>query len=514
MMDKRIKSKKEVKKIKNNRTKLIIIMLSLFIALVIMKFLELRPTGFVVFQTITESNFNEGTYNETIYNATTLAVQLNVTVLSGNYTSKVIDASSATNWRNLSWSENITNRSGNVSFKIRSCLTSNCQEQRPFVGPDNTSNTYFWQANNSLLNESIDPDSRYLQYMAFFSALDNDSNANGPILYNVSIDYGDCIEPRNDMFITKNTTLCSGTYYVNDNNGDSSTITISNNSIFVTCNKTVLVGNLSGYGFYLNLRSYVTISSCNMFNYTNAIYLDSSNFTTISENNITNTTSSAIKLDLSHHNIINNNSIIFNNYNTYVFNDGSGYVYSSSSSNNTIKNNLFLNGLTLQLASEYNTTIVNNTISNSSSSQGGISVSNSINITIYNNTISNNGSSTYISGIYFSNVTRSLVYSNVIKHYYGSPTYAGIRLSSSNNNTIYNNLINYSSTAFDNGTNFWNTSNYSGTNIIGGAMIGGNYYSDYSYYDENGDGIGETSYTLGMTNSYDALPLSNSNCLV
>ncbi|MBS3095531.1 right-handed parallel beta-helix repeat-containing protein, partial [Candidatus Woesearchaeota archaeon] len=51
-------------------------------------------------------------------------------------------------------------------------------------------------------------------------------------------------------------------------------------------------------------------------------------------------------------------------------------------------------------------------------------------------------------------------------------------------------------------------------NIIGGSMIGGNYYSNYGYYDENGDGIGEMSYVTGMDSSYDALPLSNSNCLV
>ena len=69
---------------------------------------------------------------------------------------------------------------------------------------------------------------------------------------------------------------------------------------------------------------------------------------------------------------------------------------------------------------------------------------------------------------------------------------------SCNNNTIYNNYFSNTDNACDAGTNnYWNTTKTSGTNIIGGSWIFGNYWSDYSGTDADGDGIGDTSYDVG-----------------
>src|SRR3989344_9058756 len=125
------------KKVKKN-IKIFVILVSIILALLIIKIINIQEiTGFAVLTTISQANFDAGTYNETFYNTTTLAVQLNLTnylstILYGNYTSQIFDASSATNWRNISWTENITNKSGNISFKVRSCFSSNCAEQRTF----------------------------------------------------------------------------------------------------------------------------------------------------------------------------------------------------------------------------------------------------------------------------------------------------------------------------------------------------------------------------------------------
>lgn len=56
-------------------------------------------------QTLTQSNFDEGTYNQTYYNTTNNATQINLSYDSGNYTSKVFDMGSPVSWDNLSWHE-------------------------------------------------------------------------------------------------------------------------------------------------------------------------------------------------------------------------------------------------------------------------------------------------------------------------------------------------------------------------------------------------------------------------
>jgi hypothetical protein len=58
-----------------------------------------------LFQTLTQSDFDEGTYNQTEYNTTNNAVQLNLSYDSGNYTSKILDTGGSSSYQNLSWHE-------------------------------------------------------------------------------------------------------------------------------------------------------------------------------------------------------------------------------------------------------------------------------------------------------------------------------------------------------------------------------------------------------------------------
>jgi parallel beta-helix repeat protein len=202
----------------------------------------------------------------------------------------------------------------------------------------------------------------------------------------------------------------------------------------------------NSYGIYLNTSSYSAISNNTVTNNTYCgVWLDHSISNTVTCNNIVNNTQSSILLTSSNNSVISNNNIGNNTY------DGIDLV--SSNSNVILSNNVAMNGIY------------------------GIALFSSSR----NNTISGN---------------------NITKNSYG------VKLQSSTGNLIYhNNLIDNTAlqASCDSSPNIWDDSYPSG----------GNHWSNYTGEDwkkgpnqdlPGSDGIGDTPYTLNANNT-DRYPL-------
>jgi len=217
----------------------------------------------------------------------------------------------------------------------------------------------------------------------------------------------------------------------------------------------------------------------------------SSTNNTLRDNSAWNNTNYGIHLSSSSNNTLTNN--------TANSNPGEG-IHLSSSNNNNLTNNTAWNntGLGVVLYSSSNNTITSNNVT--SNHDDGISLGSSSNNTLINNTVDSND----CKGIF---LLSSSNYNNLTNNTVSNNGHYGIWLDSSSNNNIYNNYFNNTDNAWDNGTNIWNTTNTTGPNIIGGPYLGGNYWSNYSGNDTNGDGFGDTPYNISGGSNKDYLPL-------
>ena len=91
--------------------------------LLIIIFINVILVYSATFTTITQGDFDNGSYNNTYYNTTHNFTQINITSFySGNYTSKIFNAGSTSQWNNISW---ISNAIGELPSSQANEITSN-----------------------------------------------------------------------------------------------------------------------------------------------------------------------------------------------------------------------------------------------------------------------------------------------------------------------------------------------------------------------------------------------------
>ena len=300
---------------------------------------------------------------------------------------------------------------------------------------------------------------------------------------------------------------CSGYNGIYMESSDSNTI--SNNNCSGNSN--------DGIYEYSSNHNIIENNTCN--DYIHGIYLSSSSSNILLNNSCMGITRCGIMLSSSGNNILLNN--------TSSATGNNGLHLDSSSNYNTVSNNTFDKnsncGIMVSVSSNNNIITHNNCSGNSydgiylySSSSNNIVRDNTCNgnsndgVCLYHssnyNTVSNNNCSTNNNcGIYLCSSSSNTITNNTM---ISNTDYSISLKSSSNNNRLFGNvLINnrgasstYSSShvqAYDEGTNFWNTTTY------------GNYWGDWQSPDANHDGIVDLYYAINGGTNKDYFPLAN-----
>jgi parallel beta-helix repeat protein len=305
-------------------------------------------------------------------------------------------------------------------------------------------------------------------------------------------------------------------------------IDYANDNLFTECR----VHNNSIFGFYLDLCDFNVLMNNTASDNYDGIYLSSCRKTVLQNNTVDRNLRYGIQLDYSDDCLVEDN-ILVDNVKFGILLDTS--VGAEVLGNAMTRNSLFIQGNGVSYWNTHNIFETTNTVNGKpvhylkdqtggivpagagevilanctdiviqdqamTSANVGILMGCSVNASLSNITITDHDQyGIYACAVNHSGVTNSTFQDN---HY-------GIYLHDSHNNTIFgNHIINNTIQAYDNGNNLWNET----------YPIGGNYWSDYSGFDNHSgpnqdlygsDGFGDTPHAgiLGPSGALDHYPL-------
>jgi parallel beta-helix repeat protein len=291
------------------------------------------------------------------------------------------------------------------------------------------------------------------------------------------------------------------------------TLEIQRDNIVVDGAGCTLQGNASGNGIKLTNRSGVTIKNLEIKQFRTCINIISSSNIIITGNTITNN-ENAITLHSSMNNQIEGNKITGNHV--------AILLYNASNHNSIIGNSMTNNGNGIWSEFNPNPSNYNNIIGNniSENTKFGILLRSSSNDLVEGNNIENNDDGIFLSGSscqYNTIVDNNIANNNHGIYIGGDPKHnnitknnianngKGIHVSQSSTNIFYqNNFIDNTIQIYDTIDEFPDSA--SPSENIWNDGVTGNYWSDYTGVDSNGDGIGDTPYIIDANNQ-DHYPL-------